>query len=113
MLKIDLCKKVLRDSNTQLVLGASMLDNRVSLQLNVPLIIRTFKRPDGFEIDRGTVSGLGDVALLANFTLFNFRSGDHSQSPRSGTSDGATAAFSQGDRDFFVLPVQSLKSRDP
>ena len=23
------------------------------------------------------------------------------------------AAFSQGDRDFFVLPVQSLKSRDP
>ena len=42
-------------------------------QLNVPLIYREFKRPEGFKIDRGTVSGLGDVSLLAENGAFSLR----------------------------------------
>src|SRR5205823_258363 len=58
-------------SITQLVAGYS-LTPRFAVQLNVPLIYRSFKRPEGFEIDRGTVSGLGDVALLLKTVLFHY-----------------------------------------
>ena len=60
----------LDSSITQLVVGTSFLENRLSLQINVPLIYRSFKRPEGFETDRGTESGLGDVSLLANYVVF-------------------------------------------
>ena len=40
------------------------------VQLNVPFIHREFKRPEGFNIDRGHVSGLGDVSLTGHFQLF-------------------------------------------
>src|SRR5450755_3184775 len=33
-------------------------------------MFRSFERPEGFAIDRGTVSGLGDVSLLGQFVLF-------------------------------------------
>ena len=39
-----------------------------SVQLNVPVIHRSFQRPEGFALDRGTESGMGDVSWLANFT---------------------------------------------
>jgi hypothetical protein len=60
----------LDSSNTQIVVGATFLDNRFGLQVNVPLIYRSYKRPVGFDIQRGTVSGVGDVSLLANFVVF-------------------------------------------
>jgi hypothetical protein len=50
-------------SITQLVAGYT-INERFALQLNVPLIYREFKRPEGFTIDRGTESGLGDISLL-------------------------------------------------
>ncbi len=50
-------------SITQLVAGYS-LSKRFALQINLPLIYRSFERPEGFAIDRGTESGLGDVSLL-------------------------------------------------
>jgi hypothetical protein len=53
----------LNSSITQLVAGYD-INSRFALQLNVPLIYREFKRPEGFQIDRGTVSGPGDVWLL-------------------------------------------------
>ena len=59
----------LDSSNTQIVVGATFFDNRFGLQLNVPLIYRSYKRPVGFDIQRGTVSGVGDVSLLANFVV--------------------------------------------
>jgi hypothetical protein len=39
----------------------------LGIQLNVPVIFRTFKRPEGFEIERATESGIGDVSLLGHF----------------------------------------------
>ncbi len=60
----------LDSSNTQIVVGARFLDNRFGLQVNVPLIYRSFKRPAGVAIDRGHESGVGDVSMLANFVVF-------------------------------------------
>jgi hypothetical protein len=64
----------LDSSITQLVLGYSV-NSRFALQVNVPLIYRSFERPAGFEIDRGTESGLGDISVLGKFVLFHHQSG--------------------------------------
>ena len=60
-------------SITQLVAGYS-INSRFGLQISVPLIYREFKRPEGFAIDRGTVSGLGDVSFLLRTVLFHYAS---------------------------------------
>jgi hypothetical protein len=60
-------------SITQLVAGRS-IGERFALQLNLPLIYREFKRPEGFTIDRGTVSGLGDISLLLKSVFFHYAS---------------------------------------
>ena len=60
----------LDSSITQLVGGYSF-NSRFALQVNVPLIYRSFERPEGFAIDRGTESGLGDVSLLGKLVLFH------------------------------------------
>ncbi|MFL6531312.1 MAG: hypothetical protein ACJ8KX_12645 [Chthoniobacterales bacterium] len=59
----------LDSSITQLVAGYNFT-SRFALQLNVPLIYRSFERPEGFTIDRGSESGLGDVSLLANVLVY-------------------------------------------
>jgi hypothetical protein len=58
----------LDSSITQLFVGYGATD-RLSLQLNVPYIYRKFKRPEDGEIEHGTVSGLGDITALAQYTL--------------------------------------------
>jgi len=59
-----------RDSSiTSLVLGYNFND-RFGLSLNVPYIHRSFKRAEGFVVERGTESGLGDMALLGRFIVF-------------------------------------------
>ena len=63
----------LNSSITQLVAGYD-LTSRFALQINAPLIYREFKRPEGFQIDRGTVSGLGDISLLLKTVLFHYAS---------------------------------------
>jgi hypothetical protein len=63
----------LDSSITQLVAGYSF-NSRFALQVNVPIIYREFKRPEGFAIDRGTESGLGDVSLLLKTVLFKYAS---------------------------------------
>ncbi|MFL6527869.1 MAG: hypothetical protein ACJ8IQ_07220 [Chthoniobacterales bacterium] len=64
----------LASSITELVAGYSFTP-RLALQVNVPLIYRSFRRPEGFTIDRGTESGLGDVSLLGKFVLFHTQRG--------------------------------------
>jgi hypothetical protein len=66
----------LDSSITQLVAGYNF-NSRFALQINVPLIYRSFERPEGFAIDRGTESGLGDVSLLGKFILFHTTMGEH------------------------------------
>jgi hypothetical protein len=61
-------------SITQLVAGYTFND-RFALQLNTPLIYREFKRPEGFAIDRGTESGLGDMSLILKTVAFRYSSG--------------------------------------
>ena len=61
-------------SITQLVAGYTIND-RFALQLNVPLIYREFKRPEGFAIDHGTESGLGDMSILLKTVAFHYTSG--------------------------------------
>ena len=60
----------LDSSNTQLVAGVRLLGGRLGFQLGVPLIYRAYQRPAGFDIERGRVSGLGDISLLASLVVF-------------------------------------------
>jgi len=64
----------LDSSITQLVAGYSV-NEHLAFQINLPLIYRSFQRPEGFTIDRGTVSGPGDLSLLGKFVLFHLESG--------------------------------------
>lgn len=57
-------------SITQLVLGASFLDNRLGVQLGLPIIDRSYRRVFGFGIDESSVSGPGDLTLTANYIVF-------------------------------------------
>ena len=56
----------LDSSNTQLFLGYG-LTRRFSMQLNVPLIHRAFRRTAEDRTVKGAESGIGDVSLLASF----------------------------------------------
>ena len=60
-------------SITQIVAGY-IINERFALQLNISLIYREFKRPEGFAIDRGTESGLGDISLLLKTVAFRYAS---------------------------------------
>ncbi len=73
----------MNSSISHAVLGGTLLDNRLALQLNVPIIARQFKRPDGDEIKHGTVSGFGDLSLMAGWTVFR------TQCPCCVSGDGA------------------------
>jgi hypothetical protein len=66
----------LDSSITQLVAGYSF-NSRLALQINIPLLYRSFERPEGFAIDRGTESGLGDISLLGKYVLFHTTAGEH------------------------------------
>ncbi len=63
----------LESSITQFVVGYGIND-RFALQFNAPFIYRDFRRPEGFAIDEGNVSGIGDVSLLAKAVLWRFAS---------------------------------------
>jgi hypothetical protein len=83
----------LDSSITQLVAGYSF-NSRFALQINLPVIYRSFERPKGFAIDKGTESGLGDVSLLSKFVLFHHETGgtrslkfDDPKNPHFETSD--------------------------
>lgn len=58
------------DSSITQLIGGYQFNERFGLQVNVPIIYRSFKRPEGLTIDRGTVSGLGDMSLLGHFLLY-------------------------------------------
>lgn len=56
-------------------------NERFGLQMNIPYVVRTFKRPvpappAGFGIERGTENGLGDVSFIATFLVYEHFSGD-------------------------------------
>src|SRR5438067_12843855 len=90
----------LNSSITQLVAGYDVT-SRFALQINVPLIYREFKRPDGFQIDRGTVSGLGDMSLLLKTGPFPYAS----PAPRSFEFQGKNPVAIEHEPDFTVSAI--------
>jgi hypothetical protein len=83
----------LDSSITQLV-GGYTINRWLAAQLNVPLIYRSFARPEGFRIDRGTEAGLGEISLLGKIVLFHQERGasrslnfDDPKSPRFETHE--------------------------
>lgn len=62
--------EVLDSSITQILAGYNFSD-RFGIQLNVPLIHRSFRREHEDAIDRGTESGVGDTLLLAHFQPYS------------------------------------------
>ncbi len=58
------------DSSISQVLFGYNVSPRYGFQVNLPVIYRSFRRPEGFDIDRGTEAGLGDASLLAHFNAF-------------------------------------------
>lgn len=66
----------LDSSITQLFLGYGITD-RLTVQVNVPYIHRSFERPEHGSIDKGTESGLGDITASAQYALVRNDDGDH------------------------------------
>jgi len=61
---------------TQFILGYQVNDS-FGLQLNLPYIYRSFKRPDDSGgIDQGHVAGLGDMTLIADYRPFKYLTKD-------------------------------------
>lgn len=58
--------QTLDSSISQLFVGYNFSE-WVGLQFNLPLIYRSFRRPEGFAMDGGTESGIGDVSLIAHW----------------------------------------------
>jgi hypothetical protein len=90
----------LNSSITQLVAGYAFKD-RFALQLNLPLIYRSFRRPEGFEIDNGTESGLGDISLLGQLVLYQTAL---AKQPKP-TSDSKSASLGTKNDDFACSVV--------
>jgi hypothetical protein len=59
-----------RDSSITSLLISYNFNERLGLSLNLPFIARRFKRPEGFDVERGTESGLGDMSLLGRYVLY-------------------------------------------
>src|SRR5438309_4681092 len=87
-------------SITQLVAGYQ-INSRFALQMNLPLIYREFKRPEGLQIDRGTVSGLGDISLLLKTVVFHYAS----PARRSFEFEGKNPVAVEHEPDFTVSAI--------
>ncbi|MCX6894417.1 MAG: hypothetical protein NTZ16_02700 [Verrucomicrobia bacterium] len=62
------------DSSIAQVFAGYNFTKRFGVQFNLPIIHREFKRPEGFAMDRGHESGLGDASITGNFVVFEKRS---------------------------------------
>jgi hypothetical protein len=60
----------LNSSITQFLLGYNFTP-RIGVQLNVPVIARYYRRPQGTGIVDGNVSGFGDLSLLGNVAAYS------------------------------------------
>ena len=56
-----------RDSSITSLIPEYNFNPRLGLSLSIPYIHRSFRRAEGFEVEEGTESGLGDIALVARF----------------------------------------------
>jgi len=61
----------MNSSVTQFIVGYQ-IDDEWAVQFNLPFIERSFRRPRGFEVDEGSISGLGDSTLMGTCRAFEF-----------------------------------------
>ncbi len=100
--------------NTQFVVGASFWDDKLSLQLTLPWLYRSFRRPEGFAIDQGHESGIGDMSLLANYRLFAWGEGAHEITTGDGKKAVTTVApESPWSGGFHVFAGMKLPTGNP
>ena len=92
----------LDSSITQLVAGYTF-NSHFALQMNVPLIYRSFERPEGFAIDRGTESGLGDISLLAKLVAYHTEIGG--RRPPGFDTDPKSSKMEMHEPDFTASVV--------
>ncbi len=59
----------LNSSISQLMIGYN-IHEQFSVQFNLPVIHRWYQRAEDLEIERGSVSGIGDVSLMGRACLF-------------------------------------------
>ena len=90
----------LDSSITQAIAGVKFWQNRLGVQANVPFIYRSYRRPEGFEIEHGDESGLGDVSLLANFVVFKTDTGHRTESGGFSKDGKRPALAARGEPDF-------------
>ena len=64
------------DSVIAQVFAGYNFTERFGVQLNVPVVYRSFKRPEGFTTERGSEAGVGDVALIGKFAAYRHQSED-------------------------------------
>lgn len=67
----------LDSSITQIFVGYHITP-RFGVQVNVPLIRRTFRRATETGLENGRVQGLGDISVTANYLVIDHHSGDFS-----------------------------------
>ncbi len=72
----------------------------MSVQISVPLIYRSFQRQLGFDIDRGHVSGLGDISLTVNAVVFKKEALFHDQEASYAKDGKTTTPAQRGEPDF-------------
>jgi hypothetical protein len=68
-------RQKLNSSITQIFLGYNVTRS-VGVQVNVPFIYRSFRRSEETGIDEGSLGGLGDVSVLANWIPIHQQNGD-------------------------------------
>jgi hypothetical protein len=87
------------DSSITQLAGGYSFNSRFALQINLPLIYRSFERPEAFAIDHGTESGLGDISLLGQLLVYHNESGG---SASLKFDDPKNPHFESHDPDFTV-----------
>ena len=109
----------LDSSNTQLFLGYSIA-RRFSMQVNVPLIHRAFRRTAGDRTEKGVESGIGDVSLLASFIPLYENSTDFTFMAKltggvklpTGSSDRLHEEGEEGAEEASALPESGVHGHD-
>ena len=65
----------MHSSITQLIIGYDF-SKALGIQLNAPILYRSFRRVNGGVVETGSVSGFGDMSLLGHWIPFSVEKGD-------------------------------------